>query len=134
MVNAISSPHDDEPRLEVEERGDILVLRYFGAFDSEAYLRVVVPMLKKHLRQPGKRWRELVDLTHMRIKGFQVVLTAARMAKDDQPYEVCLACIGVRKGAARFLFERFIALSGYQALRLFDSEEEAMVWLRAYQA
>jgi len=118
--------------LDAEIEGDLMILRFRGAFDAAAFRSLAVSFFEERYRLPGKRWRVLMDLSGGSARGVRMVSMAAKAARDNRPFEEKVAFIGIGRGVTRFIFERFVALSGRTGGRdfgVFETEVEAMAWL-----
>jgi len=119
----------DEAHIDMDVQGDILIMRYFGAFDAETYRHRLEPAIKL-IRQPGARWRLLSDVSQAQMRGLATLKAGAAFTKANAPYVRRSAVLGLRSSARRFLYNRMVALSGRANVRAFDDADAAMTWLK----
>lgn len=125
-----NSPESKEPRVDVEVRGDLLIMRYVGAFDVTSYEREVMPVYTNYVRRPGQRWRALTDIGRASAKDVKILNGLVRESRENKPFVKRAAWVGLGRVMVPFLFDRLVALSGRKDIKVFRDEAAAIAWLQ----
>lgn len=119
-----------DPVVELSWRGIVMHLHVAGTLTGNDFQRLIWPLLKEHIVDPGRPTRLVIDFSQARVGGFKFIEVGARASKAIAPFIEREAWIGIPNGAVRFLAERAVALSGRQDIRFFDDEASALAWSR----
>lgn len=129
LMQSHNASADNTLRLDVEEHGELLIMRYIGPLDAAAFERDVLPVWIEKIRQSETPRRTLNDFRLAKPRGIKVIELIASNAQTNRPFIRRGAVLGVNRRVIRFLYDRYVALSGRRDHRLFDDEAEARAWL-----
>jgi len=130
-MEASEDKQGSEARVDVEEHGSLLIMRYVGTFDAATFRRVAIPIWEDKIRSANSPRRTINDFKRIQVKGFRLIEVIAVESRKNKQFVERGAVIGLDRGLLRFFFDRYIALSGRTDQRAFDDEPTALEWLQS---
>lgn len=126
---------DHVPHISMTIRGRLMILRYSGAFSADNYQTSSASVVEM-VRQPGVQWRVLSDVRCFRPASVGempgLIAAHAHFLRGNADYVYRSAVLAPVSATGKVLINQGFALvkGNRKNLRLFDSEHEAMAWLR----